>query len=76
MLEIRNNDEMSLHGGPIDIDLGSSDLCAEKSRGKIVWVNGVAIGGAEAVVMAGPCSVETRSQIFETAYAVKARGAR
>jgi len=75
MLEMRNDPEMSLHGCPMDIDLGTTDLVAERSTGNVVWVKGVAIGGAEAVVMAGPCSVETRSQIFETAYAVKACGA-
>ena len=40
-----------------------------------VWVNGVNIGGGELVVMAGPCSVESREQLFETARAVKSSGA-
>ena len=75
MLEMRNSDEMSLHGGTINIDLGAADLGAETDRGRVVWVNGVAIGGAKAVVMAGPCSVETRDQILETAFAVKSCGA-
>jgi len=35
----------------------------------------VEIGGSRVVVMAGPCSVENREQIFETARAVKAAGA-
>ena len=35
----------------------------------------VRIGGAEVVVMAGPCSVESREQIIEIAHAVKAAGA-
>ena len=35
----------------------------------------VRIGGSEIVVMAGPCSVETREQIVEIAHAVKAAGA-
>jgi len=39
-------------------------------------VNGVAIGGSEFVVMAGPCAVESESQILETAEAVAANGAR
>lgn len=42
----------------------------------IVEVNGVAIGGQEVVVMAGPCAVESREQLLETAYAVKAAGAK
>ena len=33
------------------------------------------IGGQELVIMAGPCSVESRSQILETAHAVKEAGA-
>jgi 3-deoxy-7-phosphoheptulonate synthase len=36
----------------------------------------VRIGGQEVVVMAGPCSVESRSQIIEAAIAVKEAGAR
>ncbi len=40
----------------------------------VVQVNGVAIGGDDVVVIAGPCSVESREQIFSTAQAVKARG--
>ena len=41
----------------------------------IVWVRNVPIGGAEAVVIAGPCSVESRDQVFQTAFAVKRHGA-
>lgn len=38
-------------------------------------VGGVTIGGSDVVVMAGPCSVESRDQILEAAHAVKATGA-
>ena len=41
----------------------------------VVNVKGVEIGGAEVIVMAGPCSVESRDQLMETARAVKAAGA-
>lgn len=41
----------------------------------IVWVKDVAIGGSEVVVMAGPCSVESREQVVSTALAVKDSGA-
>jgi 3-deoxy-7-phosphoheptulonate synthase len=41
----------------------------------IVDVDGVAIGGASFVVMAGPCSVESEAQLLATAHAVKAAGA-
>ncbi len=37
--------------------------------------NGVQVGGGEVVVMAGPCAVESREQILETARRVAAAGA-
>ena len=41
----------------------------------VITLNGVAIGGDSIVVMAGPCSVESRAQIHEIAHMVKAAGA-
>jgi 3-deoxy-7-phosphoheptulonate synthase len=41
-----------------------------------VKVDEVVIGGSEIVVMAGPCSVESRTQILESADAVRAAGAK
>lgn len=41
----------------------------------VVWVNDVPIGGSGAVVIAGPCSVESREQVVETALAVRESGA-
>ncbi len=41
----------------------------------IVSVRGVQIGGEAIVVMAGPCSVETREQTLEAAQSVKEAGA-
>jgi 3-deoxy-7-phosphoheptulonate synthase len=41
----------------------------------LVSLDGVKIGGPQIVIMAGPCSVETREQIIETAIAVKEAGA-
>ncbi len=41
----------------------------------IVDVGGVKIGGPEVVVIAGPCSVESREQLLETAQGVKRAGA-
>ncbi len=38
-------------------------------------INGVSIGGKQIVVMAGPCAVESREQLMETAEAVKEAGA-
>lgn len=42
----------------------------------VVDVAGVAVGGSEIVVIAGPCSVESYDQLVATAKAVKAAGAR
>jgi len=41
----------------------------------VVLVNGVSIGDHQVVVMAGPCAVESRDQLLETARAVKKAGA-
>ena len=42
----------------------------------VVDVGGVRVGGPEVIVMAGPCSVETREQVGTVARAVRAAGAR
>jgi 3-deoxy-7-phosphoheptulonate synthase len=41
----------------------------------VVDVGGVKIGGPGVVVIAGPCSVESRDQLLETAHGVKRAGA-
>lgn len=41
----------------------------------IIDVSGVPVGGAEFVMMAGPCAVESYEQLLETAQAVKQAGA-
>jgi 3-deoxy-7-phosphoheptulonate synthase len=53
--------------------LASREVRRETST---VNVDGVAIGSQRVVVMAGPCSVESESQMREVAEAVKASGAR
>ena len=52
-------------------------LLVERSAGEatVVWVKDVPIGGSDVVIMAGPCSVETREQVTSTAFAVKEHGA-
>jgi 3-deoxy-7-phosphoheptulonate synthase len=42
----------------------------------VVQIKGVAIGGTQCVVMAGPCSIESHNQLFATAQAVQAAGAK
>jgi 3-deoxy-7-phosphoheptulonate synthase len=47
-----------------------------KSADTVVDVAGVKVGGMEVIVMAGPCSVESREQLATVARAVLAAGAR
>jgi len=47
-----------------------------KSSTTTVKIKDLVIGGKEVVVMAGPCVVENKKQIFETAQQVKAAGAK
>lgn len=46
-----------------------------KPEDTVIGVNGVQIGGGAFCVMAGPCSVESREQIIESARIVKNSGA-
>jgi 3-deoxy-7-phosphoheptulonate synthase len=46
-----------------------------RSGRTVVSVGDVRIGGDEIVMIAGPCSVESREQLFETAHAVRDAGA-
>lgn len=46
-----------------------------RSARTVVTVGDVRIGGEEIVMIAGPCSVESREQLFETAHAVRDAGA-
>ena len=41
----------------------------------VVPINGVSIGGKPLTIIAGPCSVESRAQLLETANAVRQAGA-
>jgi 3-deoxy-7-phosphoheptulonate synthase len=49
---------------------------ATNPAGTVVSVGGVPVGGSDFVVFAGPCAVETRAQLLETARAVAEAGAR
>jgi len=51
--------------------LASRDFKADNT---IVKIGGVELGGDEIVVMAGPCAVESREQLLESAWAVKEAG--
>lgn len=41
----------------------------------LVAINGLKFGGNDIIIIAGPCSVESRSQIMEAAWAVREAGA-
>jgi 3-deoxy-7-phosphoheptulonate synthase len=64
--------ETTIHG------TGELRLAARAARphGTVVTVGGVAIGGPEIVIIAGPCAVESEAQILATARASKDGGAR
>src|SRR5262249_24416555 len=47
-----------------------------QARDTVVDVGGVPVGGDEVVMMAGPCSVENRENLLETARFVAEKGAR
>jgi 3-deoxy-7-phosphoheptulonate synthase len=46
-----------------------------RPQGSIIEIGGVRVGDGEFVIIAGPCSVESREQVLLTAHGVKARGA-
>jgi len=52
--------------------LASRDFRPESTR---VRLNGIYAGGERVVIVAGPCAVESREQLLETAHAVKEAGA-
>lgn len=54
--------------------LASREISPEPSKVEIA--NGLAVGGEELIVMAGPCAVESEEQIIATARAVKQAGAK
>ncbi len=48
---------------------------SSESQRTIIKLNGIEIGGNRVVIMAGPCSVESREQVLEAAIVVKEAGA-
>ena len=46
-----------------------------KAENSVIPFNGFSIGGDEIGIIAGPCSVESRSQLLEVAHAVREAGA-
>ncbi len=46
-----------------------------KPQDSVININGIEVGGKRLVIMAGPCSVENRAMLVQTAKLVKAAGA-
>ena len=70
-MESNNYNDPAMIGGcsvPVRVNRKS------KPDPTIVDVNGIRIGSAEVVIIAGPCSVENHEQLIETAKAVKSAG--
>jgi 3-deoxy-7-phosphoheptulonate synthase len=70
---------METHKGDIPSKYGSSapKLINRQTNANdtVINVNGIEIGGEEIVIIAGPCAVENKEQILETAKAVYSGGA-
>jgi len=75
----RNNQTMETNPCDKPVNKGSSVPSKVSRKIKpedtIVNINGIKVGGSDIVVIAGPCAVESREQLFETARSVKAGGA-
>lgn len=63
---------------PHDAGFSIPDKVNRETRpeGTRVNIRGIEVGGAEVVVIAGPCAVENAEQLAETSHAVKESGAR
>jgi 3-deoxy-7-phosphoheptulonate synthase len=61
-------------------NVGISDLTNKNLKTRnddtVVNIRGIKVGGSEIIMFAGPCAVESREQLFETAREVKAKGAK
>ncbi len=70
---------METHKGDNPSEYGSSapNLVNRQTNtiDTVISVNGIEIGGEEIVIIAGPCAVENREQLLETAKAVYSGGA-
>jgi 3-deoxy-7-phosphoheptulonate synthase len=58
------------------VNVAAFPLAARSTGSTVVDIGGVQIGGAEVVLIAGPCSVESEDQLRAAAHAARAAGAR
>lgn len=70
--------ETILCNNPTDVEITIPSLVGlqKKQEATIVKVNGIEVGGSEVIIIAGPCAVESKEQLFETARSVKTDGAK
>lgn len=72
-------DQLKGYSGVNQVILTSSPFClAGKSDGQttsVVDIEGIKVGGSSFTVIAGPCGIESRKQILESAEAVREAGA-
>lgn len=70
--------EKNTCSNPVDVKFSVPSRVSLKKKhdATIVKVNGIGFGGSDVVVIAGPCAVESREQLFETARSVKESGAK
>ncbi len=76
----RDNAAVAANWHPQPVLVHSNEALPRVSRparphGSALEIGGVRIGDGEFAIIAGPCSVESREQVFLTATAVKTRGA-
>jgi 3-deoxy-7-phosphoheptulonate synthase len=78
---INNINEIIMETNPCDKPIkGKSPIQSKVSRytkpdDTLVNVSGIQIGGSDIVIIAGPCAVESKEQLFSTSRSVKAGGA-
>jgi len=76
-----NRNKQIMETNPCDKPVNKGSSVPSKASRKlkpedtIVNINGINVGGTDIVIIAGPCAVESREQLFETARSVKAGGA-
>jgi 3-deoxy-7-phosphoheptulonate synthase len=79
--EIIKKKEETMETNPCDKPVNKGSSVPSKVSRKIkpedtiVNINGIKVGGTDIVIIAGPCAVESREQLFETARSVRAGGA-
>src|SRR5262249_60288066 len=60
---------------PFPVQEAGRQVCPVPVRRTVSIADGIVFGGDTFVVMAGPCAVESRDQLFASAEAVRAAGA-